>query len=78
MTEVEFRQLDARGLQCPLPVLRANKMLRSMSEGEQLRIIATDPSAPADFVKFCDATGHHLVERTTLGDEFHILIRKGS
>lgn len=77
MTEVDIRELDARGLLCPLPVLRANKMLRTMSAGAHLRIIATDPSAPADFVQFCSVAGHHLVEQNTQGDEFHILVRKG-
>jgi Predicted redox protein, regulator of disulfide bond formation len=76
MTDDIAFELDARGLLCPLPVLRANKKLRTMSAGAQLRVIATDPSAPADFAQFCVATGHHLVERTEHGDEFHIVIRR--
>lgn len=76
MTDENFDELDARGLLCPLPVLRANKKLRNMSAGAQLRVIATDPSAPADFVQFCAATGHRLVERSEHGGEFHIVIRR--
>ena len=52
--------LDARGLVCPLPVLRANKRLRALAAGDELRVLVTDPSAPADFERFCAATGHIL------------------
>ncbi len=53
--------LDARGLACPLPVLRANKCLRSLAAGDELLVAVTDPSAPADFARFCATTGHILV-----------------
>lgn len=52
--------LDARGLACPLPVLRANKRLRALAVGDELRVLVTDPSAPADFERFCAVTGHVL------------------
>ncbi len=55
--------LDARGLACPLPVLRANKRLRTLAAGDELRVLVTDPSAPADFERFCMTTGHALVAR---------------
>jgi tRNA 2-thiouridine synthesizing protein A len=53
--------LDARGLACPLPVLRASKRLRSLAAGDELLVFVTDPSAPADFARFCATTGHVLV-----------------
>ena len=55
------QQLDARGLICPLPVLRAQKRLTAMSPGEILEVLATDPAAPEDFRGFCEATGHRLL-----------------
>ena len=54
------QQLDARGLKCPLPVLKARKRLGAMTSGEVLVVAATDPAAPADFEAFCEATGHRL------------------
>ncbi len=54
-------RLDARDLICPMPVLKARKMLRDMAPGSILEILATDPAAVADFQAFCAATGHRLV-----------------
>jgi tRNA 2-thiouridine synthesizing protein A len=54
--------LDATGLKCPLPVLRARKVLRSLDAGAQLRVLATDPGALQDFRAFCEAAGHELLE----------------
>jgi tRNA 2-thiouridine synthesizing protein A len=59
----EIEELDARGLTCPLPVLKAQKRLKSMASGNRLRVLATDPKAPDDFVAFCEAQGHRLIER---------------
>lgn len=53
--------LDLKGLSCPLPVLRANRALRSMQPGERLRVLATDRAAVQDFHAFCRETGHTLV-----------------
>ena len=53
---------DARGMKCPLPVLKARKLLRDMQPGEVLEIRATDPGAPKDFVHFCETTGHKLLQ----------------
>jgi tRNA 2-thiouridine synthesizing protein A len=53
--------LDLRGLQCPLPVLKARKKLISMKPGERLLVEATDPLAALDFPAFCNETGHRLV-----------------
>ena len=54
--------LDAKGLLCPLPVLKARKALKAMAAGEVLEILATDKGAPKDFVAFCDTTGDELLE----------------
>ncbi len=55
-------ELDARGLNCPLPVLRARKALRALPPGEVLRLLATDPGAARDVKAMCDATGDRLIE----------------
>jgi len=58
----EPHHLDAKGLKCPLPVLRARKAMKDVPEGGLLVVEATDPSASADFQAFCETTGHTLVE----------------
>lgn len=70
--------LDARGLQCPLPVLRANKMLKSLPAGCELEILATDPAAPTDFASFCKTTGHLLVASGEADGIYTIVVRKGA
>ena len=71
------RELDARGLNCPLPILKAKKALADMQTGETLRIVATDPGSMRDFQAFARQTGNELVEQTTQGDEFvHVLRRR--
>ena len=62
--------LDVKGLSCPLPVLRASRMLRDMREGERLRVLATDRAAVQDFRSFCRETGHALV---AFGEEAGVL-----
>jgi tRNA 2-thiouridine synthesizing protein A len=54
--------LDAKGLLCPLPVLKARKALKAMAAGEVLEILATDRGAPKDFIAFCETTGDELLE----------------
>jgi tRNA 2-thiouridine synthesizing protein A len=68
--------LDTRGLQCPLPVLRARKALQTLTPGSLLRVLATDPGTVKDFRAFCHATGHELLASETETDEFRFLIRK--
>lgn len=53
--------LDARGLKCPLPILRARKAMKSLADGDVLVVLATDPGAGPDFEAFCATTGHRLV-----------------
>lgn len=68
--------LDVKGMSCPLPVLRANRALRSMQEGERLRVLATDRAAIADFQSFCRETGHALLAWSEEAGVFSFLIRR--
>ncbi|MEK9647114.1 MAG: sulfurtransferase TusA family protein [Alphaproteobacteria bacterium] len=72
------RILDATGLRCPLPVLRAHKVLSGLEAGTLLEVAATDPAAPADFEAFCRETGHELIGIETDDDVHRIRIRKKS
>ncbi len=54
--------LDVKGLACPLPVLKAKKKLKSLEPGDELEVLATDPSAVEDFRAFCELTGHTLID----------------
>jgi len=68
--------LDATGLNCPLPILRAKKALKEMEPGRVLRIIATDPGAVKDFEVFAKHTNNELLSSTEEGGKFIFLIRK--
>jgi len=68
--------LDVKGLNCPLPVLRANRSLRAMKPGERLRVLATDRASVADFQAFCRETGHDLLAWSDEGGVFSFLIRR--
>ncbi len=75
------KELDARGLTCPLPILKAKKALSDMQSGEVLKVLATDPGSVRDFQAFARQTGNDLLDqqatRTEAGDEFvHILKRR--
>lgn len=69
--------LDASGLLCPLPVLKARKALKALGEGDILEVLATDPGAPKDFADFCAKTGSRLLESREAEGVFHFLIEKG-
>jgi tRNA 2-thiouridine synthesizing protein A len=71
-----MREIDTRGLRCPLPVLRAGRALREMPNGALLRVLCDDPAAPAEFAAFCEATGATLVESAATGDAWVFLIRR--
>ena len=74
----EFDQeLDACGLNCPLPILRAKKTLSKMDNGQVLRIVATDPGSVKDFAAFSKQTGNPLLESSEQEGKFYYLIRKG-
>lgn len=71
------KEVDARGLNCPLPILRAKKTLAGMASGELLRVVATDTGSLRDFQAFARQTGNELVEQQTVGEEFiHVLRRR--
>ena len=70
------QELDARGLNCPLPILRAKKALNGLQSGEVLRIRATDPGAVKDFDAFCKQTGNELVSSEQNSGEYVFQIRK--
>lgn len=69
-----IRIFDARGLKCPLPVLKARRIMREMAAGDVLEVQATDPGAPGDFEHFCQMTGHRLVSSETNDEVFVIRI----
>ena len=71
------KELDTRGLNCPLPILKAKKALADMSTGQLLRVVSTDPGSTRDFQAFARQTGNELVEQTTSGADFiHVLRRR--
>lgn len=70
--------LDAKGLKCPLPVLRARKAMKDVPPGGLLQVLATDPGAVKDFAHFCETTGNELVESTQEGDVYRFLIRRAA
>jgi tRNA 2-thiouridine synthesizing protein A len=69
-------ELDARGLNCPLPILRAKKALNDLSGGQVLRIVATDPGSVKDFQAFAKQTGNDLLESSEANGEFIFLLKK--
>ncbi len=70
------QELDARGLDCPLPILRTKKALAAMQPGQVLHVIATDPGSAKDFPAFSKMTGHVLVRTWEEAAEFHFLLEK--
>ena len=76
MTIAHDKDLDARGLNCPLPILRARKALTDMESGKVLRILATDPGSVKDFEAFCKQTGNELLGQASTDKEFTYYLRK--
>ena len=70
--------LDAKGLNCPLPILRAKAEIKKLSAGGTLEVLATDPGSVADFDAFCRATGHELMETGEDDGVFRFLIKAKS
>ncbi len=70
------QEFDASGLNCPLPIIRAKKILNTMSSGEVLRVISTDPGSVRDFEAFARQTGNELLESRQEEDKFHYLLKK--
>jgi tRNA 2-thiouridine synthesizing protein A len=70
------REVDARGLNCPLPVLRTKKALNDMTSGQVLRILATDPGSVRDFEAFCRQTGNVLLQQTEEQGVFVFVLKR--
>lgn len=68
--------LDTKGLNCPLPILKAKKALAALPPGGTLEVIATDPGAVKDFAAFSRTTGHELLEQSTEGSVFRFILRR--
>ena len=75
MTE-HTHELDARGLNCPLPILKAKKMINTLASGDVLKIVSTDPGSVKDFEAFSKQTGHELLKSEENGNEFEFLLKK--
>ena len=69
-------ELDCRGLNCPLPVLKTKKVIVRLASGDILRVVATDPGTIADFIAFSKRTGHEILEHTEDDGEFVFVFRK--
>ena len=70
------KELDARGLNCPLPILRAKKALNEMSSGQVLKIVATDPGSVKDFQAFSKQTGNELLSHAEAQKEFTFFMKR--
>ena len=71
------KEIDTRGLNCPLPILKAKKALAELQAGQVLKVLATDPGSVRDFQAFARQTGNELVEQSSAGEEFiHYLRRR--
>ena len=70
-------EIDTRGLNCPLPILKAKKALTTMASGQVLKVVSTDTGSVRDFAAFAKQTGNELMSQTTEGNDFiHILKRR--
>jgi TusA-related sulfurtransferase len=70
------REVDARGLTCPLPILRAKKALAGMASGQMLKVLATDPGAARDFAAFAKQTGNEIIESSQQDGTFVCVMRR--
>ena len=71
------KEIDTRGLNCPLPILKAKKALTDMQSGQVLQVVSTDAGSLRDFQAFAKQTGNELIEQRTIGAEFiHVLKRR--
>ncbi len=70
------KELDARGLNCPLPILRAKKALAEIGSGQVLKILSTDPGSVKDFQAFAKQTGNELLSSTEAGGEYTFFMKK--
>ena len=70
------KELDARGLSCPLPILKTKKSLNGLTSGQVLKIVATDPGSVKDFDAFANQTGHTLLSSAATDKEFVFFLKK--
>ncbi|MGZ8981952.1 MAG: sulfurtransferase TusA family protein [Burkholderiaceae bacterium] len=74
---VAHKEIDTRGLNCPLPILRAKKALADMATGQVLKVVSTDPGSNRDFQAFCKQTGNDLLGQENVGKDYiHYLKRR--
>ena len=77
MTLVQPAQrVDARGLQCPMPIVKTAQAIRALPSGALLEVLATDPGSTKDFAAWCRSTGHELVEQTVDAGVFRFVVRR--
>ena len=70
------KEIDTRGLNCPLPILKAKKALAEMLSGQLLRVVSTDPGSTRDFQAFSKQTGNELIDQETAGDDFIYVLKR--
>lgn len=71
------KEIDTRGLNCPLPILKAKKALADMASGDVLKVVSTDPGSMRDFQAFAKQTGNALIEQAIVADEYiHVMRRR--
>jgi tRNA 2-thiouridine synthesizing protein A len=70
------QQLDAKGLNCPMPIVRTAQAIRGLTPGELLEVLATDPGSVKDFAAWSRTTGHELIEQTVDGGVYRFVLRR--
>jgi TusA-related sulfurtransferase len=73
---IQLHRLDARGLACPMPIVKTAQAIAGLVSGEQLEVLATDPGSMKDFVAWSKTTGHELLEQSEDGGVFRFVLRK--
>jgi tRNA 2-thiouridine synthesizing protein A len=74
--DVEVVRLDARGLKCPMPIVRTAQAIKDLTPGQLLEVVATDPGSVADFAAWSRTTGHELVASSVEGGEYRFVLRR--
>ena len=70
------QELDTRGLNCPLPILKTKKALATLQSGQVIRVVSTDPGSVRDFAAFAKQTGNELLSQETLGSDFILVLKR--
>lgn len=71
------KEIDARGLNCPLPLMKAKMAIGAMASGQVLRVVATDSGSMRDILAFAKQAGHEMIEQSHVGKEYIHLLRRG-